>query len=115
VNTIGVNPSAGLVALPVEPIDPSQKIATGCAAKNDSSFVATGRGGVPKNPMQVLEIDRIWSDLRTISKTKPEPRIAAAAMPIEAMTLATNAQGQIELIGVGAIAANPVGVTCSRP
>jgi large exoprotein involved in heme utilization and adhesion len=114
VNTIGVNPSSGLAELPVDTIDPSQKIATGCAAQNDSSFVATGRGGVPENPMQVATIDRTWSDLRSIVNAKPEPRIAAAAMPIEATALATNAQGQIELIGVGAIVSNPQGVNCSR-
>jgi filamentous hemagglutinin family protein len=114
VNAIGVNPSAGLVVLPVEPIDPSQKIATGCAAKNDSSFVATGRGGVPKNPMQVLESDRVWSDLRTIAKAKPESKIAVAAIPVEATALATNAQGKMELIAMGAIDSKAFGVTCSR-
>jgi large exoprotein involved in heme utilization and adhesion len=114
VNTIGVNPSSGLVELPVDIIDPSQKIATGCAAQNDSSFVATGRGGIPENPMRVAKIDRTWSDLRSITMATPEPRIAAVLMPIEATTLVTNAQGEIELIGEGAIASNPHGVTCSR-
>jgi filamentous hemagglutinin family protein len=114
VNTIGVNPSSGLAELPVDTIDPSQKIATGCAAQNDSSFVATGRGGVPENPMQVAKIDRTWSDLRTIAKIKPEPRIAAVSTPIEATALTTNAQGQMELIGEGAIASKASGVTCSR-
>jgi filamentous hemagglutinin family protein len=114
VNTIGVNPSSGLVELPVDAIDPSQKIATGCAAQNDSSFVATGRGGVPENPMQVAKTDRPWSDLRSITMTTPKPRITAASMPIEATALATNSQGGIELIGEGAIASKPQGVTCAR-
>jgi filamentous hemagglutinin family protein len=114
VNAIGVNPSSGLAELPVDTIDPSQKIATGCAAQNDSSFVSTGRGGIPDNPMQVATIDRTWSDLRSITMTTPKPGIAAASMPIEATTLVTNAQGEIELIGEGAIASNPQGVTCSR-
>jgi filamentous hemagglutinin family protein len=114
VNAIGVNPSSGLVELPVDTIDPSQKIATGCATQNDSSFVATGRGGVPENPIQVTKIDRPWSDLRSITMATPKPRIATASMPIEARALATNAQGEIELIGEGAIASNPQGVNCSR-
>jgi filamentous hemagglutinin family protein len=115
VNTIGVNPSSGLVELPVDTIDPSQKIATSCAAQNDSSFVATGRGGVPENPMQVaIVIDRTWSDLRSITMATPKPRIATASMPIEATALTTNAQGQVELIGARAIASNPQGVNCSR-
>jgi filamentous hemagglutinin family protein len=112
VNTIGVNPSSSLVELPVDTIDPSQKIATGCAAQNDSSFVATGRGGVPENPMQVTKIDRAWSDWRPIASAKPEPRIVAAAMPIEATALATNSQGQTELIGT--IASAQIVATCAR-
>ncbi len=114
VNTIGIDPNSGLTALPVDTVDPSQQIATGCSARSDSSFVATGRGGVPENPIQVIAFDRVWSDLRTIPKAKPEPRIAAASMPIEATALAINAQGEVELIGEGAIASNPIGVTCSR-
>jgi large exoprotein involved in heme utilization and adhesion len=112
VNTIGIDPNAGLTALPADIIDPSQKIATGCAARNDSSFVATGRGGVPENPMQVAKIDRTWSDLRSIANAKPEPRIVAAAMPIEATALATNSQGQTELIG--AIASSHIVATCAK-
>jgi filamentous hemagglutinin family protein len=114
VNTIGIDPNAGLTALPVDIIDPSQKIATGCAARSDSSFVATGRGGVPKNPMQVMESDRVWSDLRTIADAKPESRIIGASMPIEATALATNAQGEMELIAGGAIASPQIVATCTR-
>jgi filamentous hemagglutinin family protein len=113
VNTIGVDPNAGLTALPVDIVDPSQEIVTGCAAQRDSSFVATGRGGIPENPMQVVAIDRVWSDWRPIANETPTPRIATASMPIEATALAINAQGEIELIGAGAIASNP-GVNCSR-
>jgi hypothetical protein len=72
----------------------------------------TGRGGVPENPIQVTKIDRTWSDLRSIVSAKPEPRIVAAAMPIEATALATNSQGQIELIG--AIAPPQIVATCAR-
>jgi filamentous hemagglutinin family protein len=113
VNTIGVNPSSGLAELPVDTIDPSQKIATGCAAQNDSSFVATGRGGVPENPMQVAKIDRTWSDLRSITMATPKARIAVALMPIEATAFTTNAQGQVALIGEGATVA-PIVATCAR-
>jgi filamentous hemagglutinin family protein len=114
INNIGVDPNSGLVILPVDIVDPSQKIATGCAVSSDSSFVATGRGGVPQNPMQVLEIDSTWSDLRSISQAKPEPKIVAAAIAIEATALATNAQGQTELIAQGAIAAPNIVATCGK-
>jgi filamentous hemagglutinin family protein len=112
VNTIGIDPNAGLTALPVDIVDPSQKIATGCSTRNDSSFVATGRGGVPENPMQIVALDRAWSDLRSIANTTPKSTVAA--IPIEATALQTNSQGQIELIGKGSIASNPALVTCAR-
>jgi filamentous hemagglutinin family protein len=115
VNNIGINPNSGLTALPVDTVDSSQKIANGCATKNNSRFVATGRGGVPQNPMQVLEGDRTWLDLRTIAHAKPEPRIAVAAMPIEATDLTTNSQGETELIVQGAIASPQIVATCSKP
>jgi filamentous hemagglutinin family protein len=114
VNTIGVDPNSGLVTLPVDIVDPSQKIATGCAASSDSSFVATGRGGMPQSPMQVLDVDRPWSDLRTFANSKSESRIAAVLMPIEATALATNSQGQTELIAPGAIASPQIVATCAR-
>jgi large exoprotein involved in heme utilization and adhesion len=114
VNTIGVDPNSGLVTLPVDIVDPSQKIATGCAASSDSSFVATGRGGMPQSPMQVLDVDRPWSDLRTFANSKSESRIAAVLMPIEATAIATNSQGQTELIAPGAIASPQIVATCAR-
>jgi large exoprotein involved in heme utilization and adhesion len=114
VNTIGINPNADLTVLPVDIIDPSQKIATGCAASSDSSFVATGRGGMPENPIQSMVFERAWSDLRSIAVEKTEPRRDAAARPIEATALATNSQGQTELIAGGAIASPQIVATCSK-
>jgi filamentous hemagglutinin family protein len=112
VNTIGIDPNSGLTALPVDTIDPSQKIATSCKAISDSSFVITGRGGIPEDPMHLMKTDRAWSDLRPIASETS--RITTASMPIEATAMATNAQGQVELIGAGSIA-SPQGVaTCAR-
>ena len=59
--------SAGLVTLPEQITDPSQKIATGCNAPTESRFVATGRGGVPPNPQERLQSLKPWEDLRDLS------------------------------------------------
>ncbi|MHC5731332.1 MAG: filamentous hemagglutinin, partial [Nostoc sp.] len=74
VNTIGIDPNSGLVELPANVTDPSQQIATGCAGSEGSSFVATGRGGIPKNPTEQVTRDvydglplRTWADIRDIS------------------------------------------------
>jgi filamentous hemagglutinin family protein len=112
VNTIGVNPSVGLVTLPVDPVDPSQKIATGCGSTQNSSFIATGRGGTANNPSQMVTFDRTWSDLRAVAGTEVRSTVVGTKL-IEATTLSTNAQGKIELIGAGA-ASPQIVATCAR-
>jgi large exoprotein involved in heme utilization and adhesion len=82
VNTIGVNPSAELVTLPVDTIDPSQQIAQNCQSNQNSSFVATGRGGLPNNPIDIVNSDRPWNDVRSIPH-QPTKSIAADAPNVE--------------------------------
>ncbi|HIK07413.1 MAG TPA: S-layer family protein [Trichormus sp. M33_DOE_039] len=103
VHTIGVDPNSGLVELPVNVADPSQQIATGCSDQNGSSFVATGRGGIPQNPTQDIRSDRSWSDTRDISAfSKKQPAQAQIPQSPETLVQANfwrrNAQGKIELI-----------------
>jgi large exoprotein involved in heme utilization and adhesion len=103
VNTIGVDPNSGLIALPVNIVDPSQKIAAGCTSAQTSRFVVTGRGGMPVNPSQHIAIaDRAWADLRDVAHLEPRQahQIAAIVAPTlaEANTWQLNAQHQPELI-----------------
>ena len=110
INTIGVDPNSGLVELPANVIDPSQQIATGCANNQGSSFVATGRGGVPQNPNQQVTSDvydglrlRTWDDLRDISvyRKSSEVTVQIPAPPevlVQATSWRRNAQGKVELI-----------------
>jgi filamentous hemagglutinin family protein len=113
VNRIGVNPMSDLVMLPGEPIDPSQKIAAGCGAQQNSSFVITGRAGIPDNPSQYNTANRSWSDLRTMNRTKLPMGVTETA--IEATTLQANSQGQMELIAERFTAPNLSMVTCAKP
>jgi filamentous hemagglutinin family protein len=104
VNTIGVNPNSGLTTLPVDIVDPSQKIATGCTDQTTSSFIATGRGGIPKNPTQTMNVDRVWPDLRDVvvaGATKPVKLAIAPSQLVEATAWQINPQGQPELIDQG--------------
>jgi large exoprotein involved in heme utilization and adhesion len=114
VDEIGVTPNSGSVKLPTEPIDSSRQIAAGCARRQDSSFVVTGRGGMPENPSQLLFTEHLWSDLRGITVDNLQPRLAVVPVAIEATALQTNAQGQTELIVSNAIAAHPSMANCSR-
>ena len=57
-NVLNLDPSRGLVALPVNLTDPSQQISQSCTPGGKaaaSSFVSTGRGGIPLNPDEPLE------------------------------------------------------------
>ncbi|MCC5633122.1 S-layer family protein [Nostoc sphaeroides CHAB 2801] len=103
INNIGIDPNSGLVELPVNVTDPSQQIATGCAGSQGSSFVATGRGGIPENPTQQIGSDRTWGDIRNISAyRKTQALQAQISAPRETLIQATswhrNAQGKIELV-----------------
>lgn len=67
-NTLDIDPSSGLVTLPVEVVDISRLIAQGCQVggrQGLSKFVVTGRGGLPPNPRQTLNNDTVLADLGT--------------------------------------------------
>ncbi|WP_242071944.1 S-layer family protein [Nostoc sp. FACHB-110] len=103
VNNVGVDPNSGLVELPANVTDQSQQIANGCDSNQGSSFVAIGRGGIPQNPTQEINSDRIWSDVRNLTTFGKSGSINAQAPPtLQVLTQATswrrNPQGQIELV-----------------
>ncbi len=109
INNFGVDPSSGLVELPVNLVDSSQQIATGCSNNTGSSFVATGRGGIPQNPNQQVKSDvydglhiRTWSDIRDLSTYRKTAEITAQILTPETLIQATswhrNDQGKIQLV-----------------
>jgi filamentous hemagglutinin family protein len=116
VNRIGVDPNSGMVALLVDVVDPSQKIATGCAGRQSASFVMTGRGGVPPSPSQNGLNDQTWQDLRPVPGASLASNSAQAAVSlVEATTWQRNTQGQPELIASGpTTATKPPVATCAR-
>ncbi|HIK07412.1 MAG TPA: S-layer family protein [Trichormus sp. M33_DOE_039] len=103
INNIGIDPNSGLIELPTNLTDSSQQIATGCSANPASSFVATGRGGIPQNPTQDIRSDRTWSDVRDISAYHATQQ-AQAQIPeslkmfVQATSWHRNTQGKIELV-----------------
>ncbi|AUT00550.1 filamentous hemagglutinin [Nostoc sp. CENA543] len=118
VDTIGVDPNASVVALPVNVTDQSQQIASGCDRNQGSSFVATGRGGIPQNPSQEMRSDRTWSDIRNISAFPNTPQIQAQAttqpqIPIQATSWHRNTQGNIELVAELSSTQTQPSLTCA--
>jgi filamentous hemagglutinin family protein len=102
VNNVGVDPSSGLAELPVDTVDPSQKIAENCPARQASSFVITGRGGMPDNPSLYFQGSTAWRDVRSTGQLenpeKAATNVPPAPLPIEAMAWHKNTNGEIELV-----------------
>jgi large exoprotein involved in heme utilization and adhesion len=103
INNVGVDPNSGLIELPMNVTDPSQKIPTGCADTSNSSFITTGRGGIPQNPTQEVKSDRTWSDIRDISAFRTTQPVQAQIPKspqtlVQATSWRRNTQGKIELV-----------------
>ncbi|MBD2209575.1 S-layer family protein [Nostoc linckia FACHB-104] len=117
INNFGVEPNSGLVELPANITDSSQQIASGCSNNTGSSFVATGRGGVPQNPLQEVRSDRTWSDTRDISAfLNTQPVQAQISQPPKSLVQATSwhrrADGKIEIVAARTANVQP-SLTCA--
>jgi filamentous hemagglutinin family protein len=110
INEFSLDPDTGIVELPVGLADTSDQIAQGCATDGDSSFVATGRGGIPPSPNESLSSDLTWSDTRDLSAFMEQGGTAAKTTPLptepsqisEITGWVINAAGQVELVVVQA-------------
>ncbi len=102
VNTIGINPTNALNALPSEVADSSRQIADRCGNSKGGSLVATGRGGMPQGPTKMHGSDRPWHDLRlsslqTSALTKPIAETSNQPI-VEASALQMDETGAIALV-----------------
>ncbi len=117
INNPAFVPNLGLVELPINLIDPSQKIASGCSTNQGNRFVATGRGGVPQNPTQEIGSDRTWSDVRDLSAYRKIQKVQAqipesSEVLVQATSWHRNANGKIELIATQPAYVQP-SLTCA--
>ena len=101
VNSLGLDPSSGLAKLDGDVIDSSRSIAKGCSANQGNSFVSTGRGGIPQNPIKTVKHDRSWTDMRTVNTSTVPISSSVPTMPkaiVEVSQIQVNADGTIALI-----------------
>jgi large exoprotein involved in heme utilization and adhesion len=105
INNVNIDPNSGLIELPSELSDESQKIASRCASDSDSTFVATGKGGIPINPNKYLISNKTWWDIRGSSVSrKPSDnvneitQISNKPAIVEATGFIRNENGEIEFI-----------------
>ncbi|MEH1916486.1 two-partner secretion domain-containing protein [Nostoc sp.] len=112
-----IDPTNGLIELPTNLVDVSQQISTACTPGSrqfQSSFVSTGRGGLPMSPTEPLQDTSTlsaWVRLRpkpaTTAKTRisPQPtavsnstKVGAAMTIVEATGWVVDNNGNIELV-----------------
>jgi filamentous hemagglutinin family protein len=107
INTPDVDPSQGLVTLPAEPVNP--EVAQTCTvggAQAQSSFIITGRGGLPPNPKEALSSDDVfvnWVPLTSGEENPSSPAVSTnptSTTPsplVEAQGWVINDKGQVVL------------------
>ncbi|GAP99299.1 two-partner secretion domain-containing protein [Leptolyngbya sp. NIES-2104] len=99
VNNVGVDPNAGLVELSNTLIDQTQQLTAGCSSNQGSSFVMTGRGGIPMNPLdQTAGRHRTWTDLRSLSLSNQPVRAESTLPLVEATAWKRDLNGRVQLI-----------------
>ncbi|NJM97527.1 MAG: S-layer family protein [Phormidesmis sp. RL_2_1] len=138
INLPVIDPANALAQLPTVVLDPSDQVAAGCIADTGSSFIVTGRGGVPADPSQgQLEGSSLqafalspegasaetWVSTTTTTTTvaaPPSPTASASfppaasqeEAPLEANNWHYNAKGEVQLI---AAVANSASLNTAQP
>lgn len=112
INNPDVDANRGIVNLPTNIVEASNRIiASSCAAfngKNGSTFLVTGRGGLPPSPDDYLSSDVVWSDTRLTALTTQQrsSKTTTATLPskpktveiIPAVGWVINDKGEVTLI-----------------
>ncbi|MGB7056419.1 MAG: S-layer family protein, partial [Geitlerinemataceae cyanobacterium] len=97
-NTPDLDPTSGLVELPEDVVDPDSLRDTSCTSENlqRSRFVITGRGGLPPNPREFLNLGVGSIDSNPVK----EPPDSPPGNLVEAQGWIINEKGQVELVAV---------------
>ncbi len=104
INNTGIDSSYDLVELSTELTNSSQKISRECVNKGSSSFVVSGRGGIPRSPNQYLISNQTWFDISDLSASRKRNNnsevtsISNQPAIVEATGFIRNADGEIELV-----------------
>ncbi|BAY23575.1 hypothetical protein NIES2100_33670 [Calothrix sp. NIES-2100] len=120
INTPDVDPSHGLVQLPTNLVDASQKIVQSCSAKGKTpgSFIATGRGGLPANPLEPLRGRAVmtnWVTLPAATTNKITQQTAEPQPIVEAQGWIKSDRGDVILVALSEqISSHPATISCSQ-
>lgn len=101
IDTVEGDPSRGLVELPSNLIDPSQQIVSACtpgSRQSQSSFIATGRGGLPPNPYEPLDSSEVWRDVELPRQLAENSATTNTERIVEAQGWVIDKKGNVTLI-----------------
>jgi filamentous hemagglutinin family protein len=115
INNLSLDPSQGLQALNLSPVDPSNLIAQGCnsgrrVAEGNSRFVILGRGGFSSSPDDPFSGMGVLNDLGNLvpssmtvvpsvtQQITPSPIAASPIEIVEAQGFAKDPQGNVYLV-----------------
>jgi filamentous hemagglutinin family protein len=113
--TPGIDPARGLAELPTGVVDASDAIAQGCRGVQGSSFVVTGRGGLPPTPQQALGDDPRWRDWRTPAVVSRQPNVPANGTLSPSANLPSTKSAMVEATGWVTLPDGKVILTASAP
>ncbi len=118
ISNVDVDVNAGLVTLPTDPLDGSRKIAHSCQSQQESSFVVTGRGGIPPQPNDILTDARPWVDFkpRQLAPALAQTVVSRPLPLLEATSWQQSFTGEPQLIALGpSNRSNQAPVSCAPP
>jgi filamentous hemagglutinin family protein len=115
INVQDVDPSRGLAQLPTDVVDASDAIAQGCRDVQGSSFVVTGRGGLPPTPQQSLGDDPRWRDWRTPAVISRQPNTPGPGTLPPSANPASTKSARVEATGWATLPDGKVILTASKP
>ena len=113
-DTPELDPNQGLVELPIELVDPSEQITTGCLVAADNSLTLSGRSGLPDSP-DAPNSSAVWEDWRPL---ETKDRLATTSTSVESTPLveATEvmvaANGHVEFIAQSEKLLGPHQINC---
>ena len=100
-NLLELDITSGLIELPANLADATDRINAGCPTDEEARFVTSGRGGIPQNPRQVLQNEVVLQDLRNTnsSLSSPSSPSSPSRTPIkEATRWIVNKDGVVEFV-----------------
>jgi large exoprotein involved in heme utilization and adhesion len=101
--------------LPTGVVDASDAIATGCRGVQGSSFVVTGRGGLPPTPQQALGDDPRWRDWRTPAVASRQPNARGTRTLPPSANPASPKSARVEATGWVTLPDGKIMLTASAP